>query len=448
MVAKRNKTSISFLLILLLLISVQTKSMAVTQDLSTNKIDSLLLEEMENAEGEFSVFIWATTPDLTQWEEGKAPEYVKEGSFLDGRSFLQKKLGVKKSLDFSDNVYGLWQWCKISGRVDASWMPLGWYKLTKDEILQTAAHEEVVRIDWVRTDQPFAAYGYDAQDALRILQVTVDLREGDYRVGKDDVDNDGIISSLDALYALQCSVGLLRIEYWKEYYEGPDKTSQSLRKQMARSEGLLPVYIVGQVSSEVPETWQGEWDIAHFEQYLGYFQASLGLEDSELVLHTNYLYHMSGYPSTFMEENKDSVTIAVWLTKEEILRVVSLDVVTCITSVVGDNFFFTPVTANSYNADWALWILQASVGARPVMGYYDVDCSGSADAADALLALQESVDLCVIGEQRYLYEAQTNIPHGYDWEGTRNAFLYAQDENQDGVMDELDLIIKYRELWT
>lgn len=221
----------------------------------------------------------------------------------------------------------------------------------------------------------------------------------------------------------------------------------SLQEQMEDSDGPFPVYIM----SRLPDEIQGallsqEWDKARFEEYVLEYQQEIGLEESEPALSINYLYELSCEPSMRIEGQYAFALAAVWLTEEEIYRVISHEKVDAVMDMLIDSPGYRPVFPLQYNADLALEILQISVGLRSNFGLenreWNVNLDEQIDSYDALLALQESVGLIAIAKPVPL-----RFWEKHDWEVSSNTFLYANDVNGDGTPDDLDIMLKYRNMW-
>ena len=84
-------------------------------------------------------------------------------------------------------------------------------QVDKDELYRIAADEQVAAVDyWERyyaVPQVDVQFFYDAEDLLRILRASVDLERKFYSMSCD-LDQDGEVTSSDALLALRSSVGL------------------------------------------------------------------------------------------------------------------------------------------------------------------------------------------------------------------------------------------------
>ena len=227
------------------------------------------------------------------------------------------------------------------------------------------------------------------------------------------------------------------------------KIDEYLLAKMEQYTGELPVYICVKVDATPEEVYAMKQE--EFSQVAREFRNEAGLNDNNLVLSEQYMYHVGKSYS-----NTVPLTTA-WLTGEEILAMSSNERVTRVAFLLEDpshkNYsIYFPFYTLSYNAERALFILQTSVGLHEpfVREMGDVDLSGQIDAYDALLALQESVGLIAIGEVMYLYTWQSPIlvEGAYDWERIPpDFFLWANDVNGDGVADALDILIKYNEWW-
>jgi len=251
--------------------------------------------------------------------------------------------------------------------------------------------------------------------------------------------------------------------------EGSEKISSYLQERMAGFDGPFPVYVFGYVPEEsldimLPfnppkkQTWEEIWNKEPFAEYAANFQKELGLEQNLPVLDVEYLYAMS-----YSRKKHGSCALAaVWLTKEEIYRVASDEQVEKLLGVCEPGKSYPPFDLDSCDSLQALRILQVSVGlletndleAGPLPSrYYNINRDDYVNALDALLALQESVGLIAIGEPVYWEPIHEGIMEiwgsGYDWERERmyNPFLCAGDENGDGVADEIDILLKCRDLW-
>ncbi len=227
------------------------------------------------------------------------------------------------------------------------------------------------------------------------------------------------------------------------------KIDEYLLEKMEQYTGELPVYICVQTDMTIHESLAMEEQ--EFNQMAEEFRQENGLEDDNLVLNSKYMFNLRMYAG----HGYIPLTTA-WLTREEIRALAGNERVARVTYIPYDrnnlpNIYF-PFTIYSYKAEWALYILQISVGLHEPGGMFieDIDQNGQIDAYDALLALQESVGLIAIGEVMTLYTWQSSIWEigAYDWERIPPEYIFcANDVNGDGVADSLDIMIQYRDMW-
>ena len=199
----------------------------------------------------------------------------------------------------------------------------------------------------------------------------------------------------------------------------------------------------------------------YFEEYIDEFLNGIGLDQSDLCLGLIYTYSMAALrigPNATGGEATLPLA-AVWLTEKEVLQMREYpSVLGCLKmSESGDYrpcYEFAPT-----NSFYALLILQQSVGLKPVtlrQREINVNLDDKVNAEDALLVLQASVGLIAIAHTSYL---RASIELGepddfffrYDWEQERipNRLCLTTnvDENGDGVLDAVDVFLKYNYLW-
>ena len=222
--------------------------------------------------------------------------------------------------------------------------------------------------------------------------------------------------------------------------------------------GPYPVYIATTVQAADYRRLLA-WTENDFEEYVQNIRKEIGLENNRLFLQTIYSYLTTIEflkIALFGRDQIDIPLMAVWLTKEEMDQVACFDKVKVVTDIY--QYFYYPVVPESYNATFALYMLEVSVGLRlgiSSFDIYDVNRDGSITAVDALLALQESVGLIAIARTNYLGAwmcGQSMVRDlAYDWEKEQipeNLFFYANhDVNGDGKIDCLDIIVKFDYLW-
>ena len=197
--------------------------------LSTDKIDADLLEMMEQRDILFPVRIdCEVTPEMRQdFDETDFEQYVEE---------LKRDLSLEDATPVLSNEYYFQCWkdgynFPRSVESDTNFPVLAVW-LSEEEILRVAQHERVAMLygylykayGQLNSKNYFYQFGpigsdlhdYDAESALRVLQWIVGLGiHADVPLqvllgaGGYDVDKNKEINTLDALYMLQESVGLV-----------------------------------------------------------------------------------------------------------------------------------------------------------------------------------------------------------------------------------------------
>ena len=238
---------------------------------------------------------------------------------------------------------------------------------------------------------------------------------------------------------------------------GSQAAATALQQEENTRTGKIPYYLYGAIPMREFATGGQEY----FEEYAGEFLNGIGLDQSDLCLAFIYTYCMTDrlISSDPPDEERVAPLAAVWLTDEEAVQIVEHpSVLGCLKmSEVAEYWpYYKFAPTNSF---FALLILQQSVGLRPVSvnrREINVNMDDKVNAEDALLVLQASVGLIAIAHTSYLrawLELGEPFDDGvkYDWEyermPTRRCLIANVDENGDGVLDAVDVFLKYNYLW-
>ena len=224
---KRIQILTVLLFCLLLLMPMQTGSiLAFAEQEGSGKISPYLKERMADFDGPFPVYIKGLVPeehrdillprDHSVWDSSLFAQYAAN---------FQKELGLEQSEPVLDVEY-LYAESRYYDYRGGAYLAAVW--LTKEEIYRVAVDERVVDIVCISEDvYPFRLDSCDSWQALRILQASVGLHVS----GPDvilpsryyNINQDDYINALDALLALQESVGLIAIgtpQYYKPNHTG------------------------------------------------------------------------------------------------------------------------------------------------------------------------------------------------------------------------------------
>lgn len=211
-----------FLIAVLLLFPIQIASSATLT--SNEKIGSDLLERMEQvSEGKVPVYVWIQEPDFTELYQqvdeimgeqidypGTDDEYLFEAEKLIQE--MKAEVYVQYQREFLHKA-GLSENDLVKESASA---PVVIVWLDQEQIYRLAAMDQVCMLLYYEDDSNVTSeaivFEYTALDALRILQACVGLTS--WHFGPEyDVNQDGHVNALDALLALQSSVGLITISW-------------------------------------------------------------------------------------------------------------------------------------------------------------------------------------------------------------------------------------------
>ena len=210
MFGKKAKICLSWLLAALLLFPIGVSGQTVRAEVVPPKTDAELQEAMKQYDGPYPVYIYGKIPGKEFRDGGQKffNEYV---------SAFIKEEGLDESQFLMDNNYTYWMAERRVGseqEYGVSALIAVW--MTKEEIYRVADSELVTSFGYVATCndfRPIISYSFQPIDALRILQVTVGFLSEFPYMPEMDVNMDGHSTPLDALLALQESVGLTAIAY-------------------------------------------------------------------------------------------------------------------------------------------------------------------------------------------------------------------------------------------
>lgn len=221
---KKSIKRISIIFLALLLILPLPVVSAEEPPVGFEKISAELLEKMKETQP-LPVAVWIQEPDSTavsqQVADTMGPQHLYEGPFYEWllkcnalRNSLMSELHAQNNQAFIVEA-GLEGYDFIVERTDA---PMIWVWLNNEDIYRLAAHEKTVRLGYMSDDEPFVpepdeyVYPYTSLDALRILHATAGKIS--YHAGVQfDVNQDGVVNTVDALLALQHAAGQIYISW-------------------------------------------------------------------------------------------------------------------------------------------------------------------------------------------------------------------------------------------
>ena len=193
------------MLSLALAVGMLLSGMVAFAETSTDKLDQTLQGALEEERDSYPVYIGMKLIDVTPWDQA-AFDVVIQG-YLEKWGLEEKEFATTPS---QARLTALWMLSIGKAEKDDSAIMMA-LELTKEEILRLAGFEEVAFIEYSYNLYSQIRF-YDAQDALRILQASVDLIEA--TAGPEfDVNQDQTVNAVDALLALQSSVELIVISW-------------------------------------------------------------------------------------------------------------------------------------------------------------------------------------------------------------------------------------------
>ena len=216
--SRKRIKALALLMAVLFLLPVQMGDKAALAAKETSKIHPVLQEKMDKTDKELPVYIHVKVPTQEFWNGG-------ESYYQQQINYYLEKLNLDKNKFVLDIVY-MYPIAKGWIRADQehSSIPILTVWLTVEEINWIAGQETVTSIVGIqdRTSwySPIITRVYNATSALSMLQISVGLQPQAV-VEVPDANHDGAVTAVDALLALQVSVGLiviadyLNVHSWK-----------------------------------------------------------------------------------------------------------------------------------------------------------------------------------------------------------------------------------------
>ena len=215
MMSRKRIKALALLMAVLFLLPVQMGDKAALAAKETSKIHPVLQEKMDKTDKELPVYIRVKVPSQEFWNGG-------ESYYQQQIDYYLEKLDLDKNKLVLDMVYISSIAHYFGGEVEeglcspallAIW-------LTKEEIYRIAEQDAVTQILYIAYPGgyycPIRTYRYNATSALSMLQISVGLQPQAV-IEVPDANHDGAVTAVDALLALQVSVGLIVIADYNNF---------------------------------------------------------------------------------------------------------------------------------------------------------------------------------------------------------------------------------------